>query len=109
MPGLIERIAKKHAVLKQPTGTVSDGKVQFKTVHCWVFSLENSSQGFDEYGHVRYGRVFLVSPLNRTPELPGTITVDGMEYTMASVKPYRNIRGTLLGYRIAVAEAVGGA
>lgn len=103
MPGLIERVAKTAAVLKQPTGTVSDGVVQYSTVDCLVRGFENAAQGFDEYGRVRYGRVFLVAPLASTPVLPGTITVDGVEYEIASVKPYRNLRGVLMGYRIAVA------
>lgn len=109
MAGLIERMAKTPAVLKQPTGTVLDGKVQYTTVNCVVFGLENAAQGFDEYGRVHYGQVFLVAPLASTPVLPGTITVGGKEYTMAEVMPYRNMKGVLYGYRIAVAGGGGGA
>ena len=107
MAGLIERMAKTPAVLKQPTGTITDGKVQYTTVNCLVFGLENAQQGFDEYGRVHYGKVFLVAPLASTPVLPGTITVDNVEYTMADVMPYRNMRGVLYGYRIAVAGGGG--
>ena len=107
MAGLIERMAKTAAVLKQPTGTVVDGKVQYTTVNCMVFGMENAQQGFDEYGRIRYGKVFLVAPLATTPVLPGTITVGGVEYTMESITVYRNLRGVLWGYRIAVAGGGG--
>jgi len=102
MAGLIERIAKTAAVLKQPTGTITDGKEQFTTVNCLVFGLESVRHGFDEYGRIHYGKVFLVAPLASTPVLPGTITVDGTEYTMSHVKLYRNMSGVLYGYRISV-------
>lgn len=104
MPGLIERIAQTPAVLKQPTGSIVDGKVQYRTVSCIVFGLESVQQGFDEYGRVRYGKVFLVAPLATTPVLPGTITVNGEEYTMSDILIYRNLRGVLYGYRISVAS-----
>lgn len=103
MAGLIERIAKTPAVLKQPTGTITDGKETYSTVNCLVFGMKNASQGFDEYGHIRYGTVFLIAPLPSAPVMPGTITVNGHEYAIASVSEYRNLRGVLYGYQITVA------
>lgn len=105
MAGMIERMAKTPAVLKQPSGTILDGKVQFTTVNCVVFRLGGSQYqaSEDEYGKVQFKRVFLVAPLETDPVLPGTITVSGCEYAMSSVKTYRNMRGQLYGYLITVA------
>ncbi len=105
MAGLIERIARTSAVLRQPTGAFEDGKPVMASVPCVVFGLGGEAQAFNEFGQVQSGRVFLVAPLPETPVLPGTITVGGATYGMASVKEYRNLDGVLLGYRIAVTGA----
>ncbi len=100
--GLIERIAQTSAVLAQPTGVVSDGVAAMSNVSCLVFGLGGETQVYNEYGQVQSGKVFLVAPLAITPVLPGKITVGGVTYSIASVKPYRNLQGVLLGYRVAV-------
>ncbi len=102
MPGLIAKVAKTSAILEQPTGSIIDGHIQYEAYVCKVFAMENSRQGFNEFGQLQYGRVFLVAPLPNAPVLPGTITVDSNTYTISSIKPYRNLKGVLLGYRIAV-------
>lgn len=103
MAGLIEKSAKKTAVLGQPTGAIVDGQQVFTNVPCLVFGMASAQQGFDEYGRIQYGQVFLVAPLAATPVMPGTITVEGHTYTISGVQEYRNLRGVLMGYRIAVA------
>ncbi|MBE6368881.1 MAG: hypothetical protein E7056_01815 [Lentisphaerae bacterium] len=105
MAGIIEKIAKNDVALLQPSGAITDGQYDLDVITgVKAFVLESVKQGYNEFGQVIYGKVFLVAPLPKTPVVPGYIrTADGTTYSVASVKPYRNMAGTLLGYRIAVA------
>lgn len=103
MAGLIERIAKTSAVLTQPTGAISDGTPVTCNVSCRVFGAGGVAQTGNEYGQVACDKFFLVAPLANAPVLPATITVDNVSYTVQSIKPYKNLKGDLLGYRLSAA------
>lgn len=107
--GIIERIAWINATLYQATSAIEDGEIVWDNGTAYkVFLLESKQNGFDEYGKVQFSKVFLATPETPEPALPARLAVGGETYDIASIKPYRNMRGKLLGYRLAT-PANGGA
>ena len=104
MPGLIDRHARTPLTLRQRAGIV-DGKPTWREYSCRGMILDFSARDIDYFGAIRNGKIFLVAPFEITPELPGTIVFGGREYDIKGIKTYRNLRGVLYGYRMAVAGA----
>jgi len=105
MAGLIERNAKNIISLKQRTG-ISDGKPVFGTaVSCLAMIFDFRQSDKNEFGSIQNGKIFLIAPLSSPPALPGFVSCDGNDYEMKSVKILRNLKGVVLGYRVAAAGA----
>ncbi|MDD4817301.1 MAG: hypothetical protein PHI85_04960 [Victivallaceae bacterium] len=104
MPGLIEKNAKIQLTMKQVFAVV-DGKTTYTEFVCSGMVFDFTQSDFDYFGTVKSGKVFLVAPLERPPSLPGQIVHDGVAYEIKGIKTYRNIKGVILGYRIAAAGA----
>ena len=104
MPGIIERYAKTAMTLKQRSGIV-DGKPTWSSTACVGMVLDFTKSDLEYFGAIQNGKIFLVSPLDFTPTLPGMMVCSGVEYEIKGIKTYRNLRGVLLGYRMAVAGA----
>ena len=104
MAGLIERYAKTAMTLKQRAGIV-DGKPTWNETDCLGMILDFTSRDIGYFGSIQNGKIFLIPPLPFVPELPGMMLCGGSEYEIKGIKTYRNLRGILLGYRIAVAGA----
>lgn len=102
MAGIIEKHAKTAATIKQRCG-ISDGKPVWSNTDCLVMALDYTARDIGYFGALNNGKIFLVSPLESTPTLPGKIICDGTEYEIKGIKTYRNLKGVLIGYRIAVA------
>lgn len=104
MAGIIERNAKTPAVIKQKVSIV-DGKPTWNSTPCVCMVFDFTQADIQYFGAVQNGKIFLVSPLPNPPKLPGMIVLDNIEYDIKGIKIYRNLKGELLGYRIAVAGA----
>ena len=105
MAGLIEKHAKTAMTLKQRDSIV-DGKPTWTETPCLGMVFDFASSDVAEFGAIKNGKIFLVAPLASAPTLPGMMLCDGVEYEIKGIKTYRNLRGVLLGYRIAVAGAI---
>ena len=104
MAGIIERYAKTAMTLKQRSAIV-DGKPTWSSTACLGMVLDYTGRDIDDFGAIKNGKIFLVAPMAFTPALPGMMLCDGVEYEIKGIKTYRNLKGVLLGYRIAVAGA----
>lgn len=104
MAGIIERNARDQAVIKQRIG-ISDGKDVWADVQCRCFSLDFEQSDKEYFGAIQNGKIFMVAPLGTNPHLPGMILHNGIEYEIRGIRTYRNLKGVLLGYQIAVAGA----
>ena len=102
--GIIEKHAKTAATLKQRSG-ISDGKPIWSGSSCTVMELSYTRSDVERFGTIANGKIFLVSPLPFTPTLPGRIVCGGVEYDIKGIRTYRNLKGVLIGYRMAVAGA----
>lgn len=104
MAGLIERNAKQDITISQVTGAVADGKHVYKTIRAKAMYLQDFGRDdFNQFGNIRNGKVILVAPLFSTPSTPGQLCCDGKTYDIQKVQVLRNLKGVVLGYRIAVA------
>ena len=103
MAGLIEKNARLDFTLKQAGDEIEDGKHTWIEVPCKGLMLDMRSNDFNLYGTLQDGKVFLVAPLKDEPLLPGFIVCNGKEYEIKTLKTLRNMRGTVLGYRIVAA------
>ena len=88
--------------LKQ-RGGISDGKPVWTSVLCNGFTLDMTQADVEYFGRIKDGRIFLIAPLRSVPALPAMIVCDGREYEVKGIKTYRNLKGELLGYRMAAA------
>ena len=104
MAGLIEKHAKTAMTLKQRVSVV-DGKPTWAETPCRGMVLDFTARDTGYFGAIQNGKIFLVVPLPFTPTLPGKMLCDGVEYDIKGIKLYRNLRGVLIGYRMAVAGA----
>ena len=103
MAGLIEKNARLDFTLKQAGDDITDGKENWLSIPCKGLLLDMRSNDFNLYGTLQDGKVFLVAPLEDEPLLPGFIVYGSKEYEIKSIKTLRNLRGTVLGYRIVAA------
>lgn len=104
MAGIIEKHAKTPVTLKQRSAIV-DGKPTWSSTDCLGMVLDYTARDIGDFGAIKNGKIFLVPPLGFTPTLPGMVLCEGKEYEIKAVKTYRNLKGVLIGYRIAVAGA----
>ena len=104
MAGIIERNANTPAIIKQRIG-FWDGKPIWAELECYCFSLDFEQSDKDYFGTIKNGKILMVAPMEITPVLPGFIVYEGIEYVMKGIRIYRNLKGVLMGYRIAVAGA----
>jgi hypothetical protein len=103
MAGIIEKIAQTPITIKQEVG-ISDGKTVWgNDISALAFIMSFQQSDISLYGTIQNGKVFLVSPTQREPKLPAIILCNGEKYDVKGVKPYRNMKNVLLGYRIVVA------
>lgn len=105
MAGIIEKHAKTAMTLKQRSGIV-DGKPTWSSTDCLGMVLDYTSSDVGYFGAIKNGKIFLIPPLEFTPTLPGKMLCGGVEYEIKGIKTYRNLKGVLIGYRMAVAGAV---
>lgn len=103
MAGLIEKNARLDFTLKQAGDEIEDGKHTWIEVPCKGLLLDMRSNDFNLYGTLQDGKVFLIAPLQEEPLLPGFIVYGKKEYEIKTIKTLRNLRGTVLGYRIVAA------
>lgn len=104
MAGIIKKNAKTTAVIKQCCSIV-DGKPVWTTISCLCLVFDFTQADIQYFGAVQNGKIFLVAPLKNHPQLPGMIVLDNVEYDIKGIKIHRNLKGVVLGYRIAVAGA----
>ncbi|MCD8295476.1 MAG: hypothetical protein LUE27_09590 [Clostridia bacterium] len=104
MAGIIERNARDTAVIRRRAG-IEDGKPVWSEEECLCFPMDFEQSDRDWLGAIESGKVFLVAPMGEAPGLPGMVVYNGEEYDIRGVRTYRNLRGELLGYRVAVAGA----
>lgn len=104
MAGIIEKNAKTPIIFRKRTGIV-DGKPVFCEIPAVAMVFDSSSSDFNRTGAVQRSKVFLIPPLEDYPGLPCEVIHDGETYTIKSIKTITNIKGVLLGYRIASAGA----
>lgn len=97
---LIDDIARTAATLTQPAGTYSDGLPVMREVSCRICAYGQESTSASETGTVACQRTFLAAPLGFEPILPCNLTVGGVVYSIASIKTYRDIRGTIVAHRL---------
>jgi hypothetical protein len=103
MAGLIAKVAKTPIIIKQETA-VEDGKVIFgKQFSALAFVMGMTQADIGLYGTLHNGKVFLVTAMDFEPVLPAIIVCNGKEYDVKAIKPYRNMKSVLLGYRIVAA------
>lgn len=103
MAGLIAKTARIPIIIKQETA-VEDGKVVFgRQISALAFVMGMTQADIGLYGTLHNGKVFLVAPTDVEPVLPAVIVCNGEEYDAKAIKPYRNMKNVLLGYRIVVA------
>ena len=104
MAGIIERNARDHATIRQRNDIV-DGKDVWSDRECRCFCIDFEQSDKEYFGAIQNGKIFMVAPLETDPHLPGMILHNGREYEIRGIRMYRNMKGILLGYRIAVAGA----
>lgn len=103
MAGIIKKIAQTPITIKQEVG-ISDGKIVWgNDISAVAFIMGFQQSDISLYGTIQNGKVFLVSPTPREPKLPAIILCNGEKYDVKGIKPYRNMKNVLLGYRIVVA------
>ena len=104
MAGIIERNARDQATIRQRIG-ITDGKDVWGDVQCRCFVLDFEQSDKEYFGAIQNGKIFMVAPMATDPQLPGRILHNGEEYEIRGIRTYRNLKGVLMGYRIAVAGA----
>lgn len=103
MAGLIAKVAKTPIIIKQETA-VEDGKSIFGIqLSALAFVMGMTQADIGLFGTLHNGKVFLVTTMDAEPVLPAVIICNGKEYDVKAIKPYRNMKNVLLGYRIVAA------
>ena len=105
MAGIIEKIAKTPITIKQETGIVDGQVIWGQDISALAFEMGFTQTDIGMFGAIQNGKIFLVAPTSVTPEQPAQIVCNGKTYDVKGIKPYRNMKNVLLGYRIAVAGA----
>lgn len=105
MAAIIEKIAKTPILIKQES-EIRDGKVIWGgDISALAFVMGFTQSDIGLYGTVQNGKIFLVAPTVRVPKLPAIILCNGETFDIKAIKPYRNTKNVLLGYRIAAVGA----
>ena len=114
MAGVIEKYANNPITIRRRVGII-DGQPEWEEFAALAMMFDFTQSDIDYFtssgikrggnlGSIKNGKVFLVSPaIGQAPELPGQVLHDGKTYDIQGVKTYRNLKGQLLGYRVAVA------
>ena len=101
MAGIIEKIATTPITIKQQT-TILDGMVVWgRNIEALAFEMGFTQTDVGMFGAIQNGKIFLVTPTSVTPEQPAQIVCNGKTYDVKAIKPIRNIKNVLLGYKIA--------
>lgn len=103
MAGIIEKIAHTPITIKQEVGILDGKTVWGNDISAVAFIMGFQQSDISLYGTIQNGKVFLVPPPQREPRLPAIILCNGEKYDVKGIKPYRNMKNVLLGYRIVVA------
>ena len=105
MAGLIEKNAREVYTLRNSSGII-DGKQVWAEKEVRGLSFELQKAEFDASGTVQAEKVFLISPQSDLEgvTIPAQIVRDGAVYDVMSAKTLRNLKGDLLGFRVAAAE-----
>lgn len=104
MAGLIEKNARETYTLRNSSGIIDGQQVwSEKSVRGLSFELQKAE--FDASGTVQAEKVFLIAPQSELDgiTIPAQIVHDGAVYDVMSAKALRNLKGELLGFRIAAA------
>lgn len=106
MAGLIGKIAKTDVKIYIPKGTFLDSAPGFDEVEAkaFIFDSKDNPVEYPEKGTVNYGTRMLIAPLSsgREPTVPGKVKVGGKTFDISNIRTLRNMKGDLLGYRIAL-------
>jgi|GEM_PF-6681623 hypothetical protein len=111
MAGLIERLAQTPVKIHIPTGTFVDSQPAFDEIEAKAFIFEREENPVEnpEKGTINSGVVMLVAPVfseeteaKLTLTLPAKVEVDEKMFDISSVRNLRNMKGELLGYRMAL-------
>lgn len=105
MAGLIEKNAREVYTLRNSSGII-DGKQVWAEKEVRGLSFELQKAEFDASGTVQAEKVFLIAPQAdlESVTIPAQIVHDGAVYDVMSAKTLRNLKGELLGFRVAAAE-----
>lgn len=102
MAGIIEKYATNQITIRI-AGEISDGKTSYVDYRAVAMISGEKKADMDNYGTVQDGKTFLIAPNTVEPTIPGEIVFQDETYTIKSVKPIRNIKGVLWGYRVIAA------
>lgn len=104
MAGLIEKNARETYTLRNSSGII-DGNQTWTEKQVRGLSFELQKAEFDEAGSVQAEKVFLIAPQADLDgiTIPAQIVHDGAVYDVMSAKALRNLKGELLGFRVAAA------
>lgn len=106
MSGIIGNYARNSIIIRKRVGFV-DGKPVFEDFNGIAMIFDFSRGDVSLFGAIQNGKVFLVAPnIPEAPEVHGQVIYDGQTYDIHGVKTYRNIKGELVGYKVAVAGGV---
>lgn len=97
--GLIGENAKLKFILRE-RNTIVDGKIDYRERLVKGFLTAFSSRDFNEFGVVNDGKNFYISPEFANISLPCEIVYNNIKYSVKQVKPYYNLQGVLLGYKL---------
>ena len=105
MAGLIEKLAKTAITVKAPAGTHIDSVPQFTDIPAKAFAKDMDAADMRLFGVTQSGLVFYVYGLSAKPAVPCKAVYEGKSYEIFKAIEYRNMAGTLLGHKLAVAGA----
>ena len=105
MSGLIEKNARETYTLRNSSGII-DGKQVWSEKEVRGLSFELQKAEFDASGTVQAEKVFLIAPQADLDgvTIPAQIVHDGAVFDVMSAKTLRNLKGELLGFRVAAAS-----
>ncbi len=105
MPGLIEKLAKTPITVKIPSGTFEDSQPVYTELSAKAFPKDMDASDMRLFGLTQSGVVFYVYGLSAKPAVPCKASFEGKDYDIFKVLEYRDMKGALLGHKLAVAGA----
>lgn len=104
MASIIVKNAREVYTLRNSSGII-DGKQVWAEKEVRGLSFELQKAEFDASGTVQAEKVFLIAPQADLDgiTIPAQIVHDGAVFDVMSVKALRNLKGELLGFRVAAA------